>query len=201
MAVFGDEAMERAYSRVEREALSGTQARERPTAILIGGQPGAGKSVLARQATEDLRPLGGSVLIDADRMRENNPAYHRLARENPAAAADLTHAEAGRWSVRLTNAAMDTQRNVVIDGTMRNPENLRLLVSRLKDRGYFVEVRGIAMHSDVSLARAQLRFEREYAVTGAGRAVTASQHDQAYAGMLRTVALLEREKAVDAVRI
>lgn len=170
-------------------------------AILVGGQPGAGKTALARQALTEMRERGGAVLIDADRMRENLPQYGRLLREQPQHAADLTQADAGRWSVALTTAAALAHRNLVIDGTMRNPENLRNLARRLGERGYTLEVRGVAMPADVSLTRAQLRTEREIATTGVGRVVNADQHDQAYAGMLETVALLEREKAVHRIQI
>ncbi|WP_186135069.1 zeta toxin family protein [Burkholderia gladioli] len=201
METIPDLVMQRAYARVEREALDGSREQAAPTAILLGGQPGAGKTALARQAMAELGARGGAVLIDADRMRENHPQYSQLLRQNPQHAADLTHVEAGRWSGRLTSAASEARRNLVIDGTMRNPESLRNLARRLNERGYTLEVRGVAMPGDVSLARAQMRTEREIATTGVGRVVNPQQHDQAYAGMVETVALLEREKAVNRIRI
>ncbi|WP_186033960.1 zeta toxin family protein [Burkholderia gladioli] len=201
MDTIPDLVMQRAYARVEREALEGSREQPAATAILLGGQPGAGKSALARQAVAELGARGGAVLIDADRMRENLPQYSQLLRENPQHAADLTHVEAGRWSGRLTHAASEARRNLVIDGTMRNPESLRNLARRLNERGYTLEVRGVAMPGDVSLTRAQMRTEREIATTGVGRVVNPQQHDQAYAGMVETVALLEREKAVNRIRI
>ncbi|WP_438451726.1 zeta toxin family protein, partial [Listeria monocytogenes] len=42
--------MQRAYARVEREAIDGSREQAEPKAILIGGQPGAGKTAIARQA-------------------------------------------------------------------------------------------------------------------------------------------------------
>ncbi|MGZ7179074.1 zeta toxin family protein [Burkholderia gladioli] len=201
MDTIPDLVMQRAYARVEREALEASREQVAPTAILLGGQPGAGKTALARRAVAELGAHGGAVLIDADRMRENLPQYSQLLRENPQHAADLTHVEAGRWSGRLTHAASEARRNLVIDGTMRNPESLRNLARRLNERGYTLEVRGVAMPADVSLTRAQMRTEREIATTGVGRVVNPQQHDQAYAGMVETVALLEREKAVNRILI
>ncbi|WP_186057461.1 zeta toxin family protein, partial [Burkholderia gladioli] len=134
MDTIPDLVMQRAYARVEREALEGSREQAAPTAILLGGQPGAGKTALARQAMAELGARGGAVLIDADRMRENLPQYSQLLRQNPQHAADLTHVEAGRWSGRLTSAASEARRNLVIDGTMRNPESLRNLARRLNER-------------------------------------------------------------------
>ncbi|MBN3815145.1 AAA family ATPase [Paraburkholderia sp. Se-20369] len=201
MDTIPDFVMQRAYGRVEREAIDGSREQAEPRAILLGGQPGTGKTAIARQAMAELSEHGGAVLIDADRMRENHPLYSQLLRQDPQHAADLTHAEAGRWAGRLTTAASEAHRNLVIDGTMRNPESLHNLARRLKARGYTLEVRGVAMPAEVSLTRAQLRTEREIATTGVGRVVNPQQHDQAYAGMVETVALLEREKAVDRIQI
>ncbi len=201
METIPDLVMQRAYARVEREAIEASRAQAAPRAILLGGQPGAGKTALARQAVSELGERGGAVLIDADRMRENLPQYSGLLRQDPQRAADITHADAGRWAARLTDAASQARRDLVIDGTMRNSESLRNLARRLNERGYTLEVRGVAIPAEISLTRAQLRTEREIATTGVGRVVNPEQHDQAYAGMLETIARLEHEKAVDRIQI
>ncbi len=196
-----DSVMEIAYKVVERDALAATQAQDRPTAILLGGQPGSGKSVLAARAMRELHDQGGAVQIDADQLRELNPRYKQLSRDNPQHAADLTQKEAGEWAARLTRAAAENRRNLVVDGTMRSPENIRNLATRLKENGYEVEARAMAVSAETSLVRAQLRFEREVARGGTGRAVNRAQHDEAYAGMAQTVATLEHEKLVDSMRL
>ncbi|WP_244140635.1 zeta toxin family protein [Burkholderia sp. BCC1047] len=38
--------MQRAYARVEREAIDGSREQAEPKAILVGGQPGAGKTAI-----------------------------------------------------------------------------------------------------------------------------------------------------------
>lgn len=194
-------AMESAYRDVERDALASTAAQEHPRAILLGGQPGSGKSALAAGAINELRANGGAVVIDADRMREENPRYKQLSREDPQNAADRTHKEAGEWANRLTVAAVESRRNLVVDGTMRSPENMRDLATRLKDQGYEVEARVLAVNPETSMTRARLRFEEQVAERGTGRFVNKEQHDNAYTGMAESVRVLEREKLVDTVRV
>lgn len=194
-------AMESAYKDVERDNLARTEAQERPKAVLLGGQPGAGKSALAAEAVREFRAHGGAVVVDADRMREEHPRYKQLSKEDPQHAADRTQKEAGEWATRLTMTAVEQRRNLVVDGTMRNPENIRDLAVRLKENGYEVEARVMAVHAETSITRARLRFEEQVAERGTGRFVNREQHDNAYAGMVESVRTLEREKLVDAMRL
>ncbi|WP_316886055.1 zeta toxin family protein [Ralstonia flatus] len=193
--------MESAYKDVERDALARTTPQEHPKAILLGGQPGAGKSALAAEAVRELRASGGAVVIDADRMREENPRYKQLSKEDPQNAADRTQKEAGEWATRLTMAAVENRRNLVVDGTMRSPENIRDLAARLKDNGYEVEARVLAVNPETSMTRARLRFEEQVAERGTGRFVNKEQHDNAYVGMVESVRALERDKLTDSVRV
>ena len=191
----------RAYQDVIDDALGNSRATETPKAVILGGQPGSGKSVLAQTAVREFREAGGSILIDADRMREVNRDYKRLSIDDPLNAADRTHAEASQWSVRLTQQAIEGKRNLVVDGTMRDPANIRNLTERLQHNGYRVEARVMAVNPEVSLARAQLRFEQQVEVRGYGRHVNAEQHDAAFKGLGAAVAALERGSMVDSVRV
>lgn len=197
----GSVALDAAYTRIERHALDRTAATDRPQAVLLGGQPGSGKSGLAASALLELRSRGGAIIIDADRMREEHPAYKRLSITDPHNAADLTHKDAAGWASRLTLAAIGGQRNLVVDGTMRNPENLRELAVRLKDHGYNVEVRVMAVNRETSITRARLRFEEQMSARGTGRFVNQGQHDDAYVGIPRSIALLETERLVGRIRL
>lgn len=191
----------RAYQDVIDDALGNSRATETPKAVILGGQPGSGKSVLAQTAVREFRDAGGSILIDADRMREVNRDYKRLSIDDPLNAADRTHAEASQWSVRLTQQAIEGKRNLVVDGTMRDPASIQNLTERLQRNGYAVEARVMAVNPEVSLARAQLRFEQQVEVRGFGRHVNAEQHDAAFKGLSETVAGLERDNKVDSLRV
>jgi predicted ABC-type ATPase len=194
-------ARESAYQGIERAALESSKPQERPRAIVLGGQPGSGKSVLAAEAISELRARGGAILIDADRMREQNPEYKQLSRQDPQNAADRTHKEAATWATRLTVVAIDNKRDLVVDGTLRDPANLRDLTARLKESGYEVEARIMAVNPETSLVRARLRFEEQVSEVGTGRFVNQKQHSTAYRGVASTVAVLEHEKLVGKVTL
>lgn len=189
------------YQEVELQAMERTQAQDRPRAIVLGGQPGAGKSELAGEAIREMRTQGGAIVIDADRMREELPRYKQLMRDDPQNAADLTQREAGAWASQLRLTAIGGKRNLVIDGTMRDPENIRGMTERLRGQGYEVDARVMAVSSETSIMRARLRYEEQSAERGFGRFVNAEQHDQAYTAIPRSVEMLEREKLVDRISI
>lgn len=192
---------EQVYTKIERHALDHTVAQEKPRAILLGGQPGSGKSELARMAQHELSQNGRAVVIDADKLRERNPVYQALSITDPKNAADLTHKEAAEWARRLTTATVQGRRNLVIDGTMRDPKGVLTLAAKLREHGYTVEARVIAVSPEVSINRARLRFEEQMAARGVGRFVNQAQHDVAYKGLADSVSALESARAVDAIRV
>ncbi len=198
---FNDSTVERAYQRTEQEALAKAERVESPRAVILGGQPGSGKSELANQAVREFRTSGGAVVIDADRMREENPRYKELSRVDPQNAADRTHKDAGEWASRLRATAMEGQRNLVVDGTLRDPEGIRRVAGQLRENGYTVEARVIAANPETSMLRTRLRFEEQVAERGVGRYVNQEQHDKAYSAIPKSVDVLEREKLVDKVTV
>ncbi|WP_232484366.1 zeta toxin family protein [Burkholderia ubonensis] len=196
-----DADLDAIYRRVEQRAIETTQRQEQPVAILLGGQPGSGKAGLAGLAQRELRDRGDAVVIDADQMREFNPAYRALAKADPERAADQTQALAGKWASRLTKRAEDERRNLIVDGTMRNPDNIATLAERLQRAGYTVEARVMAVPPDPSFDRARLRYEQLAAEGQTGRVVNREQHDEAYRGLPATVDRLERDGLADRIRI
>ncbi|RQS03196.1 toxin [Burkholderia sp. Bp9002] len=196
-----DADLDAIYRRVEQRAIETTERQEQPVAILLGGQPGSGKAGLAGVAQRELRDRGGAVVIDADQMRAFNPAYRALAKADPERAADQTQALAGRWASSLTKRAEDERRNLIVDGTMRNPDNIATLAERLQRAGYTVEARVMAVPSDPSFDRARLRYEQLAAEGQVGRVVNREQHDAAYRGLPETVGRLERDGLADRIRI
>ncbi|MGU8077087.1 zeta toxin family protein [Burkholderia pyrrocinia] len=196
-----DNELHRLYRAVEVADISRTAHQDTPTAILTGGQPGSGKTGLTGIALQELASRGGAVVIDADRMREYNPDYRRLMASNPEHAADLTHPTAAQWANQLRERAIFERRNLVVDGTMRNPDDVERVAKQLKDAGYTVDARVMAVPGDVSFAHARLRYESLDNEAQAGRVVNQRQHDEAYAGVPQSLERLEANKLVDRITI
>ncbi|CEH39650.1 conserved hypothetical protein [Xanthomonas citri pv. citri] len=184
---------------IQTQALAATRPAQRPVAIILGGQPGAGKAGLASSALDEL--AGNAVKIDADELRKNHPRYIALMREDDCTAADRTHGDAGPWAVKLTSAAMAARRNLIVDGTMRDPDNLAKLCRKLRDAGYRIEARVMAVNALASRLSIHERYERQVQANGFGRWSNRDKHDAAFVGVPLTVEKLETEQLVDRMTV
>ncbi|MFZ6779689.1 zeta toxin family protein [Undibacterium sp. Ji83W] len=180
--------------RIEAKMLASTRALEsgeQPVAIFLGGQPGSGKGGLARKTMEELS-AEKTVHIDVDNLRENHPSYRSWQRD-PATekiAADLSHADASAWGKSLFSSAIANRRNIMIDGTLGNPQSTEKQINTLKDAGYEVTVRALAVQPEVSHLGVLKRFE-EGVQKGAPRWVPREVEASAYEGLPKTLQLVE----------
>jgi predicted ABC-type ATPase len=183
------------FQKIRSDALAGLTPETRPRAVFTGGQPGSGKSMIAAQAMKDFGY--NAVRVDADELRPYHKDYERLMGAGVKNAPDLVHADAGRWAASLTHAAMEQRYNLVIDGTMRDPQAIATVASRLREAGYVVEGRVMAVNELVSTLHVHKRYENQVQAQGVGRFSTKEQHDRAYSGLPTSLELLERNRALD----
>ena len=192
---------ERIYKKFKKRALESTSTQEHPRAILLGGQPGSGKSYLREIVIKEFASKGGAVVIDPDILREKDSLYIELSRTDPIHAGDRSHEQASTLAKRLTAAMVSERRNLIIDGTMGDPESVRKKIHLLRQHGYAIDVHVMAVNPELSKAQAHLRFERQIAGSGRGRFVPETVHDTAYDGLPASVKMLEQECLVDSMHI
>lgn len=187
---------------IEAPELIKTRQTGKPRAIFLGGQPGCGKSTIAKTCDQYFG-TEGFVHVDVDRLRDLHPAYLPLVsnRITEAMAPTAVQKDCSSWSDMLVASAMTNQRNVLIDGTMRVPEQVRVSVNALRAAGYVVEARIMAVHEKASEVSLLQRFEHEKQRIGFGRTIPFDYHAKAAAGIVETVQMIEQEKLFDHVVI
>jgi len=183
---------------VEQPALASCREAIRPRAIFLGGQPGCGKSTLAKSCDADFGPEG-FIHVDVDRVRGLHPAYLPLV-SNPlteSMAPSAVQKDCSQWVDMLAMSAVGGRRNLLVDGTMRVPDQVRATASAMRAAGYVLEARIMAVHEKASEVSLLQRFEHEKQRVGFGRTIPADYHAKAAAGILDTVRAIEADKLFD----
>jgi UDP-N-acetylglucosamine kinase len=187
---------------IEAPALAGAQAVEKPRVVFLGGQPGCGKSTVARSC-EAIFEGEGCVHVDVDRVRALHPVYLPMVM-NPTTEIEAPTAvqkDCSLWAGMLLSSAAQNQRNVLVDGTMRVPEQVRASAALMREHGYAMEARIMAVHEKASEVSLLQRFEHEKQIMGFGRTIPFEFHKKAADGIVDTVRAIEVEKLFDTLVI
>lgn len=153
-------------------------ATKPPVAIILAGQPGAGKGGLADMAT---RELGGNVIvIDTDGYRDAHPDVKEFRKQHPYDWGDDTHPDASAWAKEMLKKATDEGKNFIFDTTLSDGNKAAALIDQLKEKGYQVEVRAIATSSIESELGVDQRFTGSVDRNGYGRFVPEHVRSEIY---------------------
>lgn len=173
--------------------------QDQPVLVVVAGQPGAGKSAAERRVHAALGE--GAVTIDADDMRGHHPDYVALTAANDRTAAMLTHHEAQRWVAMAKEHCIEQRNHVVLSATLGNPESARRHIDQFRAAGYRVELAVVAVDDATSQLGVLDRYQAGRERDGVGRFVPLQVQQEAYTGLLETVAAVDAERLVDAVHV
>lgn len=177
------------------------QSLEQPTFVMLGGQPGAGKTGLLTTSRDELRGQGATISVVGDDLRSFHPGYRSLQRRDPEHAAFLTNPDASRWVERLLEDARERRVNVVLETTMRQPDNVERIMTAFREAGYRTEARVIAVNERESWQRVHLRYEAMIAAGAAPRFTVKAVHDAAAVGMITSLERIEEKGLADRVEV
>lgn len=149
--------------------LESTTPQEHPKAIVLAGQPGAGKSGVAGAAIREL--AGDAIPIDPDALREMHRDAPQLVQQHPYTWSGHTHSDASQWAKELRSLAVEGHRNLILDTTLGNGDAAVNLIKNLQAKGYEVEIRGVVAHRLESELGVDRRFTDKLDDEGFGRYV------------------------------
>lgn len=155
-----------------------TRVKHEGKALLSGGLGGAGKStILDSQSFADRHPgfdRRDYLTLNNDDIKEMMAArgmIPRLKGLTPMEASTLVHEEASDILATIREAALERHMNVIMDGTMNNPDSMRRKIAELKRHGYRVDAMFVDISPDTSKRRADMRYRRgmdRYTMQGEG---------------------------------
>lgn len=174
---------------------------ERPTFVLLTGQPGAGKSFSSmeyarRFLSED------PVRFGADDLRAILPYAGEAMREDEAQYPFLTKRDSGIGREKLVDYAIENKLHIMIESILTNPMDYKMgTLMKVKEAGYRIECVALGVHRNLSEAGMFMRYEEQKSISGYGFAPTYEVHNKAYGLMPDIVANMYEHGVADKVSV
>jgi UDP-N-acetylglucosamine kinase len=162
------------FDYVESKKLS---VLNNPKGIILGGQPGSGKSYLKEEVIQEFNE--NFIFISTDDLRLYHPAYETLQQspETVQNAANLVNPYASAWTKKLIKYCIENKYNLIIDSTLggdiqANYDTIEMFINN----GYQVHFRVMAVPSIISKLSIFLRYETQLAKEGFARWTRMEDH-------------------------
>lgn len=170
-----------------------------PKAVVIGGQPGAGKSGLQRLCQQEM--AGNLVLIDADHLRDYHPQATEILRNYEKEYSPLTNQFAYALYEGLTSYCRQHCLNYAMESTFKSSDYVNGAVRELKDAGYHVEIKLMAVDPQLSLLGTRLRYEIAKQTWGYGRFVGEEFHNYCCQNIRHSIRGVQQQGIYDQLNI
>jgi predicted ABC-type ATPase len=190
------------HNRIYRELvfpnaeLDSYTPQERPVAVVLAGQPGAGKGSLKRAVEAEFDH--DIFVVDPDEQRALHPEAERWQKESPYGWSQKTNADAGGFAGSLRGEGVERRINLLVDTTLGSADGAIKTIRGLQEAGYQVEIRAVGAHELESRVGIDRRFTDGVDRQGVGRDVPLAFHDKVYADLPGN---LDKVSAATGVRV
>ena len=171
-----EEQYQEAYQKIKNDITRNKTRVDSPVAIVLGGQPGAGKSNIYQIARR--RFSNNLVELDCDAFRIYHPYYEQIklifGKEDGA----KTNPFIFRAVDTLVEELSDEKYNLIIESSLNRSKTAINNGKILPPKGYEVELHVMATNKEVSWQGTINRYYEEMRRTGKPRAVPRDFHDR-----------------------
>jgi predicted ABC-type ATPase len=166
------------FKTIIRIYTAGILPVNNPTVIILGAQPGAGKTELQGEA--ELRLLNNAVICNADNFRDFHPLFKEIKRYYEDEYPIITANCAQRWNDMLCLYCQEHKLNYILETTFSSGDRLNQTISEIKKAGYQVDIKLLAVDPHLSRLGIHLRYEDMLSKTTIGRKVSRMAHDSRF---------------------
>lgn len=170
-----------------------------PTAYILGGQPGAGKTALQKVFREQCDK--NVIIINGDEFRRFHPKFDKIQKEYGKDAAQYTQKFSGEMTEHVINKLSDDKYNLIIEGTLRTAAVPLNSQKMLEDKGYKTELSVIAVKPEISYLGTISRYEDMYALGVEPRATPKDHHDKVVEAILSNLNEIYQSNKFDNITI
>lgn len=169
-----------------------------PTLVLLGGQPGAGKS---RASARLLTEHDSMVELTGDELRIFHPEYRQLTTNRPEQAPAILAETTREWVRAAIKSSLEERRSLLLEGTFGDPEVTLSTADRFRDAGFRVRIVAVASPRVLSVVTVASRYLRDRKLGNPARFTRLSAHDRGYEGTARLLGSIDSPDSVERVTI
>ncbi|NQK59370.1 recombinase family protein [Streptococcus suis] len=158
---FTDKQFENRLNDNLEELIQGKKAVESPTAFLLGGQPGSGKTSLRSAIFEETQ--GNVIVIDNDTFKQQHPNFDELVKLYEKDVVKHVTPYSNRMTEAIISRLSDQGYNLVIEGTGRTTDVPIQTATMLQSKGYETKIYVMAVPKIESYLGTIERYETMYA--------------------------------------
>lgn len=189
-------------ARIYKEKVRPHYFRRNPaphkTLTMLGGQPGAGKSVASTRLKEENR---AAIYLSGDDLRQFIPDLKEMIGKDPIGTPARIKPVTSAWMRAILHDAQTRGDSLIIEGIFNDPAVPTRTINEYAAQGYEVDVVVLGVPRHASLHSALDRPIRERIATGGGRYTALDHHDAGYHGTREMVRQLPNIEDVGRVRI
>lgn len=180
---------------------TGVQPAEKQKEILmiIGAQPGAGKSRLSAAINEELKK--NVVKVDFDELRALHPFYQEVCASHPEIVHRILQFDTNDVKKEVLKFLIEKGYNVIYEGALRDTQGFIDFTKDFKENGYNIKLNVMAVPELESYGSAFVRYAVALMTNRIPRWVEKNLHDASYEGVINTVKAFDEQNIADDIRI
>ena len=190
----------RCYQKIKQIAVDQKEPVEKPEAVILGGQPGAGKSSMIKHF-ESLIADKGTAVISGDDFRKLHPHFDQLYAQYGDDYVNYTQKFSSQVTERLIDELSREKYNLIIEGTLRTSAVPIRTAELLKSRGYHVELAVMAVPPILSYVGTIERYERMKVIGTTPRMTTKMQHDNTVNAIVESIEKVYKSGVFDDISL
>lgn len=197
MKNYTDEEFKEKLDLIIANYKSSYVSQEKPKAVFLGGQPGAGKSALENM----INIKGDFASISGDDFRKYHPHFDEFNKLYGQNSSEYTQEWAGKMVEALIKEAKKEKWNVIIEGTLRTSSLPIRDGKAFQEAGYSVELCIVAVKPEKSRLGTLQRYEEMLEKGRVPRMTPKFHHDLVVNNIANNLNDIYNEKVFENIRI
>lgn len=170
-----------------------------PKAIILGGQPGSGKTELEKKAFLNLNR--NAVVCNVDNLKNFHPYAIEIRKKYPNYFSQLTGINAHDWNLSLRRYCIENNYNFILETTFSDGSNINLIIENLKKNNFLVELYILSVPKIISKLGIIHRYEEMLNQKIYGRKVSFESHDERFDQIPKAIQVVEEKKLYDYINL